>query len=98
MTGKDHVAGDIVIQVPPGGDTFTVNFGSNQVHTYTSWGASGPGTPAPATPAATQTYVWSKHSKMYHFPECSFSESINAANRQTGTPPAGLSLHKDCPR
>ncbi len=58
-------------------------------------GTRGPTT----TPTPTVTYVWSKNSNIYHYSTCKFVDSITANNRQTGTtPPAGKTLHKDCPK
>jgi len=55
-----------------------------------------------ATPAVTgQTYVWStkSKSKVYHYADCAYCNSISAANRASGsTPPEGFTLHQDCPR
>ncbi len=50
-------------------------------------------------PPAASTFVWSKNSNLYHFATCKTAATIGAANLQTGnTPPAGKTLHHDCPK
>ncbi len=98
VAGKDYVGGNIVVQVPPPGESFTVNFADNQVHTYTCWGVQP--APAPASPTpSTITYTWSKNAHVYHYSDCSYVKSISPQNLRTGTtPPAGMALHEGCPR
>ncbi len=53
-----------------------------------------------STPAGTApTFVWSRASDVYHFPNCRDAARISAGNRVSGpTPPAGRRLHTGCPR
>jgi hypothetical protein len=50
-------------------------------------------------PTTTTSFVWSKNSNLYHVASCKTAQTISPANRQTGTtPPAGKTLHHDCPK
>ncbi len=90
--GVDIVGGNIIIEVAPGSNAFTVTHNGSLVDTYYTWGSS------PAGPAALP-YSWSKLSSVYHFSNCSYVKNISPANLQTGSAiPAGRMLHAGCPR
>jgi hypothetical protein len=94
--GFDTVGGTIIVEVPSGGSTYTVKTTAAPATTTTfnTWITDHPG----PTPVAS-TYVWSKNSNVYHYATCKTAAQISAANRQSGaTPPAGKTLHKDCPK
>lgn len=89
----DTIAGNIVVEVAPNGASYTVRHGTASVSFPI---AGGPGSP-PAPVGAE--LAWSKKSNIYHFANCKFVNNISPDNLQTGTtPPAGKTLHKDCPR
>jgi hypothetical protein len=91
--GLDVVGGTIVVEVQAAStSTYTVRptAAGTAVDTYQTWLAAG---------APTVTYAWSKRSNLYHVATCRFVASISPDNLQTGTtPPAGKTLHKDCPQ
>jgi beta-lactamase superfamily II metal-dependent hydrolase len=94
--GFDTVGGTIVVDVPSGGSTYTVRTTTAPatMTTFNTWITTDPG-PTPTT----SSYVWSKNSNVYHYATCKTAQTISAANRQTGAmPPAGKTLHKDCPK
>jgi hypothetical protein len=53
----------------------------------------------PATPAESATaFVWSVNSSVYHIAGCKVADHILDANKRSGdTPPAGKTLHANCP-
>ncbi len=94
----DAVSGNVIVEVAPGGTTYTVHTQRGANDTY---GTVAPTSPIPpsSTPSATPKYVWSKKSDKYHYANCRYAQSISPDNRMTGdTPPQGLTLHKDCPK
>ena len=88
-TGLDVVGGNILVQVQPAAQNFTVSYGS-QVEQYPLWAA-----PTPHMPR----YAWSKNSGVYHYAECRFVQNIKPSNLERGdTPPPGKTLHQVCPQ
>jgi len=96
--GMDVVGGTIIVEVPSQGtSTYTLRptAAGTTTDTYQTWIAAG-GTPPPTT---TVMFAWSKRSNLYHDSQCRFVANISPGNLQTGTtPPAGKTLHKDCPQ
>jgi hypothetical protein len=91
VPGRDVVGGDIMVQVAPGGTTFTVTHSGVLVDTYAMW-------EAPAH-AAEPTYAWSTRSDIYHYARCAYVGSISPANlARDDSAPAGKRLHVSCPR
>ena len=97
--GLDVVGGTIVVEVQASAtSTYTVRptAAGTPTDTYQTWIASAG---VPTSPAATVSYAWSKRSNLYHVATCRFVANISQDNLQTGTtPPAGKTLHKDCPQ
>jgi beta-lactamase superfamily II metal-dependent hydrolase len=86
----DDVAGNIVVVLAPGAATYSVSSGNQILASYPVIG--GPGLP-PVAP-----FAWSRNSSVYHRADCKYVKSINSQNLGTGSaPPAGKTLHKDCP-
>lgn len=97
-SGSDVVGGNIVIEVPPNGSTYTVTFGGSHTDTYSMRRSRGP-PPTPVPAPVAPSYSWSTRSRYYHFSNCSFVQNIAAANLKTGdSPPDGKTLHSGCPR
>jgi competence protein ComEC len=96
-TTGDVVVGNVVVDVPEGGATYTVTGGTSPADSYqTATVAIGPTPPSPAVTGVK--YAWSSKSKVYHLANCSFVDSIAPGNLQKGdTPPTGKTLHKGCP-
>jgi beta-lactamase superfamily II metal-dependent hydrolase len=93
----DVVGGDIIVESAPSSSTFTVTYhGGAEPDTYSNWESPQP----PQPPIATQpAFSWSKNSAIYHFSTCKVVKNIKEANLQTGnTPPAGKTLHQQCPQ
>jgi len=93
----DTVAGNIIVEVAPGAHQFTVTGTSQGVSTttYPTWEANS----ATSTGTTMITYAWSKNSNVYHFSNCRYVQNISPGNLITGSaPPAGKTLHKDCPK
>lgn len=87
----DVVAGNIIIEVAPNATSYTVRHGAVESSFQI---AGGPAPPGPAV-----QFAWSKKSKVYHYANCKYVENISPENLQTGSaPPAGKTLHKDCPK
>jgi len=97
--GIDVAGGNIVVEVAPNAPNFTVTFGGSHVDTYPLAGSTA-GTSPSVSPAVTAPkYAWSKNSSQYHLANCRFVQNIAPANLEQGnTPPAGKTLHKDCPK
>jgi hypothetical protein len=92
----DTVSGNIVIEVAPGAQTFTLTHGAGGSETYPI--AAG-GTPTTNTSPAAAQYAWSKNSSVYHFANCRYVQNISAGNLMRGnSPPQGKELHKGCPK
>jgi beta-lactamase superfamily II metal-dependent hydrolase len=101
----DVVSGNIVVEVPAGGATYTVtgdksgttdSYQSRSPALSQSGGGGGQPPPTP-TPAGTTKYAWSSKSQIYHMANCSYVANISKGNLQTGdTPPGGKRLHKAC--
>jgi hypothetical protein len=103
------VGGTIVVEVPSAAtSTYTVRPTGlpATTDTYQTWirGGTGGGVGtiaggAPTPPPITTAYVSSTRSNVYHYATCKTAATISQANRQQGTtPPAGKTLHKDCPK
>jgi beta-lactamase superfamily II metal-dependent hydrolase len=88
----DLIAGNIVIEVEPGKDNFTVSTQS-RTDTFPVWKSASSST-------TTEThYAWSKNSTVYHYMDCSYVKNIGSTNLRTGTkPPSDKSLHSGCPK
>jgi len=87
----DVVGGDIVIDIGPGENDFTVTYDGGRDR-YTNWGGSGG---APSAPS----FKWSQRSPVYHFANCRYAAMITEENlRQSATPPPDKTLHVDCPK
>jgi hypothetical protein len=92
--GQDVVAGNIVVEVAPGAESFTVARRGATADTYAVWGAL-----APVTQQQIPTFSWSKNSSVYHYSTCRYVENISPENLvQANTPPQGKTLHQGCPR
>ncbi len=90
--GFDMVGGNIVVEIEPGAQNFTVTYGGSRSDTYPVWAASGPAEVVPA-------FAWSKRSEVYHSSTCSYVSNISPANLERGgSPPPGKRLHQGCPR
>jgi beta-lactamase superfamily II metal-dependent hydrolase len=94
--GLDTVGGNIVVEVAPGASSYTITYGGTHVDTF-AIGGSGGGSPTPA--ATTPKYAWSKKSSHYHLATCRFVQNISPGNlEKSDTPPAGKTLHANCPQ
>ena len=92
--GFDVVAGNIVIEVEPGAESFTVTHSGTATDRYPVWGAS---ESVPATPVPT--FAWSKKSEVYHYATCRYVSNISSANLvRASAPPEGKALHQGCPK
>jgi beta-lactamase superfamily II metal-dependent hydrolase len=95
--GLDIVGGNIIVEVAPGASTYTITYGGSHSDTYPISGvtvAVSPSGPAATTPK----YAWSKKSNQYHLASCRFVQNISPQNLERGdAPPAGKTLHKNCP-
>jgi len=101
-TGLDAVVGNVEIDVPKGGATYTVT-ASGKTDTYQS-AAPAPtdvgSTAAPTSAPGPKGYAWSKRPSVavYHYEDCAFVANISPNNLEKGdTPPRGKKLHKGCP-
>jgi hypothetical protein len=96
--GMDVVGGTIIVEVPSQAtNTYTVRptATGTTTDTYHTWISAGGTAPTPTTTAL----AWSRRSNLYHVSTCRVVANISANNRQTGTtPPAGKTLHHDCPQ
>jgi hypothetical protein len=94
----EPVGGTIIVEVPSAASTtYTVRptAPGTTTDTYQTWIAAG-GTPSTT---GTTSFAWSKRSNLYHDSRCRVVASISQANLERGTtPPAGKTLHKDCPK
>jgi beta-lactamase superfamily II metal-dependent hydrolase len=94
----DVIGGNIIVEVAPNAPTFTVTYGGTHTDTYAIGSASG-GNPAPSPGAAVPKFAWSKRSSQYHLASCRFVQNISPQNLERGdAPPAGKTLHKNCPQ
>ncbi len=93
VPGQDTIGGNIILEIEPGSELFTVTHSGGQVDTYAVHEADG----VPITP--TVSYAWSVKSKIYHYSNCRYVKNISPHNLETGdTPPVGKKLHKGCPK
>lgn len=91
--GHDIIGGNIIVEVKPRSDSFSVTYSNHNKDIYPMWE---PFKAAPSTGSAK--YAWSKKSSMYHYITCRFVDIINSQNYQSGsTPPEGKTLHEGCP-
>jgi beta-lactamase superfamily II metal-dependent hydrolase len=91
--GLDVVGGNIIVEVVPGAQNFTVTHSGAVVHTYPMWGSTDTG------PVATPGFSWSKKSSVYHHTSCRYVANISPANLEQGSnPPVGKTLHAGCPK
>ena len=98
-SGIDVVGGNIVVEVAPNASSYTVTYEGTRVDTYALAGAVAGGPDHTPPVAGAPKYAWSKNSTHYHYANCRFVQNIAPANLQQGdTPPAGKTLHKDCPK
>jgi len=94
-SGTDVVAGNIQIDVPEGGASYTVTT-SGGSDSYQS--AAPPQDATPATTPGPTGYAWSKKASVYHHSDCAYVLNISSSNLEEGdTPPPGKRLHKGCP-
>ena len=98
----DEVAGNVVVEVTPGAATFSVASGTQRLASYPITGGTSANAVAASAPssqtASGATYAWSKNSNVYHHADCKYVQSISSQNLATGSnPPAGKTLHKNCP-
>jgi len=90
--GHDVVGGNIIVEITPGADVFSVTHSRTSVDNYPVWGAT---VPTNGTPK----FAWSKRSDKYHFADCAFVANISPTNFEHGnSPPLGKTLHQGCPR
>jgi beta-lactamase superfamily II metal-dependent hydrolase len=90
---KDLVSGDVVVEVPVTGGTFTITRSNGGTDTYKIKGAE-PNSGAPGSPTYSPKFAWSVRSSYYWDAACSSVARISKANLQTGdTPPDGKTLH-----
>lgn len=86
------VASDVVVEVKPGGSSFTVSY-AGRTEELPLWEGATPVMPA------TQLYAWSKKSGIYHLAGRSDVARIRRENLERGdAPPDGKTLHQACPR
>lgn len=96
--GFDVVGGNIIIEVAPNAPTYTVTYGGTHTDTYAIGTASG-GNPVPNAGVSVPKFAWSKRSGQYHLASCRFVQNISPQNLERGNnPPAGKTLHKNCPQ
>jgi beta-lactamase superfamily II metal-dependent hydrolase len=90
----DVVGGNIVVQVVPGSEEFTVTYDKGtRTDTFPDWNTADTGTPV------NQVYGWSRKSDVYHYIDCSAVAKIKPANLEKGSaPPTGKHLHTGCPK
>lgn len=89
----DVVGGNIIVEVAPGAQNFTVTHSGTVVHTYPIWGSSD------SSPAVTPAFSWSKKSNVYHHTSCRYVANISPSNLEQGnTAPQGKTLHPGCPK
>ena len=94
------VGGNVVVEVAPGANTYTVSYGGAGPDTYPTVGSgTSTGPTLPVTPASgPKKYAWSSRSQVYHYADCDFVANISKENLQQGdTPPRGKHLHTNCP-
>lgn len=98
--GYDTVGGNIIVEMTPGSQTFTVTHSGSQVDTYYTWETRPtPNTVSPASAITTPQFAWSKKSKVYHYANCKYVDNISPGNLERGnTPPPDKELHKGCPK
>ena len=92
VPGWDTVSGTAIVTVDATTNRYTVTHGA-KTETFTIGGGilTNGGTPQ-------SSFAWSKRSKIYHLSTCDWVTSISPDNLMTSTtPPAGKSLHTDCP-
>jgi beta-lactamase superfamily II metal-dependent hydrolase len=90
---RDVVGGNIVVEVAPDAENFTVTHSGSVVDTFPFWGAS------PELKPSAVSFAWSKRSKVYHYSNCRYVANISPDNLQRGdSVPQGKTLHKDCPK
>jgi beta-lactamase superfamily II metal-dependent hydrolase len=92
----DIVGGDIVVEVPANGSTYTVSHNDGETDTY-QIKAQPPNNGimgiVPAHGPADPKFAWSVKSRFYHEVNCPAVKRISKANLQTGdVPPAGKTL------
>jgi hypothetical protein len=99
-SGLDAIGGNIIVQVAPNASSFSVTYAGTHTDTYPISSTAGPTGGNSTTGAASTTpkYAWSKKSGVYHLTSCRFVQNISPDNLERGdTPPAGKTLHKNCP-
>ncbi len=89
------------MEVVPNAKKYTVSYHDHAVDEYAVAGEAG--VPAPGTNTnndiSDKKLAWSKLSNVYHYADCDVVKLIKPANIVFGdTPPAGKTLHKDCPK
>lgn len=98
VPGRDVVGGDIVVEVPPQSNAFTITYNNNKKDTYPMWETYSVTTVVTPPPDRNAKYAWSKIAKVYHYKDCWWVTKIKSKNLQTGSePPEGRPLHKGCP-
>jgi beta-lactamase superfamily II metal-dependent hydrolase len=100
--GLDEVAGNIVVDLAPGGATYSVSSGAQLLAKYSIVGGqtSDAASPLPSSPSSgeRESFAWSKNSSVYHHADCKYVQSITSQNLVTGgKPPDDKTLHKNCP-
>ncbi len=95
----DVISGSVVVEVVPNAKKYTVSYHDHAVDEYAIAGeAEAPG-PNTNNDISDKKLAWSKLSNVYHHADCDVVKLIKPANIVFGdTPPAGKTLHKDCPK
>jgi beta-lactamase superfamily II metal-dependent hydrolase len=101
--GQDIVGGNIILEIAPGDDSFTITYKGTQVDKYRCKKASGAAPTVVSTvnnpTEAVQQYAWSKRSQVYHVQQCRFVDNISPQNLERGSqPPPGKTRHEGCPK
>jgi beta-lactamase superfamily II metal-dependent hydrolase len=93
----DFVGGNIVVQVTPGSQSFTVTRNGNNTDTYTCWGTA---TPPGGNTGAPELFWWSTRSaaQVYHYSQCSSVNHSATYWAHDSVAPVGWRLHTGCPR
>jgi competence protein ComEC len=92
----DIVGGDIIVEVPANGSSYTISHNDGEIDTYKIKSPPALGNAMAVMPESVATsprYAWSVRSKFYHEAYCPAVNRISKANLQTGdTPPEGKTL------
>lgn len=90
--GLDTVGGNIIIEVEPNSETFSVTHSGDKIDTFTMWESKPP-------VSEKEPLAWSIRSSFYHYRNCLYVRNISPQNINEGDmPPDGKELHVGCPR